>query len=146
MNQARFVVLIAVVGLLATTLASFGWGIAKTVKFVDTLLSGGWRDDLTVVQLLEVIDIYLLAVVQLIVAIGLYELFVGTLDVPEWLRIDSLDDLKKSIIDVLIVFIGVNGVERLVKTPDPLDALASSGAVAVLIVALTAFRFVKSSG
>ena len=146
MNQARFVVLIAVVGLLATTLASFGWGIAKTVKFVDTLLSGGWRDDLTVVQLLEVIDIYLLAVVQLIVAIGLYELFVGTLDVPEWLRIDSLDDLKKSIIDVLIVFIGVNGVERLVKTPDPLDALASSGAVAVLIVAMTAFRFVKSSG
>lgn len=146
MNQARFVVLIAVVGLLATTLASFGWGIAKTVKFVDTLLSGGWRDDLTVVQLLEVIDIYLLAVVQLIVAIGLYELFVGTLDVPEWLRIDSLDDLKKAIIDVLIVFIGVNGVERLVKTPDPLDALASSGAVAVLIVALTAFRFVKSSG
>ena len=145
MNQARFVVLIAVVGLLATTLASFGWGIAKTVKFVDTLLSGGWREDLTVVSLLEVIDIYLLAVVQLIMSIGLYELFVGTLDVPEWLRVDSLDDLKKAIIDVLIVFIGVNGVERLVKTPDPLDALASSGAVAVLIVALTAFRFVKAS-
>jgi uncharacterized membrane protein YqhA len=71
------------------------------------------------VDLLEVVDTYLLAIVQLIVVIGLYELFVGALDVPGWLKARSLEDLKKSIVDVLIVFIRVKGVERLVAVKNP---------------------------
>ncbi|MEY4165339.1 MAG: hypothetical protein RL419_1181, partial [Actinomycetota bacterium] len=94
----------------------------------------------TIVQLLGVIDMYLLAVVQLIVTIGLYELFIDELAVPQWLRVDSLDGLKKSIIDVLIVYMGVKGIEGLLTKKDALDSLSFSGAVAILVIALTAFR------
>jgi uncharacterized membrane protein YqhA len=149
LGHVRFLAIIAVVGLFVTTVTTFIWALAKSVKFIGDLLEGGWtdggwRDDSKVVDLLGVVDLYLLAVVLLIVVIGLYELFIGELDVPEWLRVDSLDDLKKSIVDILIVFIGVKGVEKLVGTKDPTDALAFSGAVAVLIVALSFFRIAKS--
>ena len=136
----RFLAWPGVVGLLLSAIGTFVWASAKAVKLASDLLKGGWRNDLKIVDLLEVVDSYLLAVVLLIVVIGLYELFIGDLDVPEWLVARSLDDLKKSIIDVLIVFMGVKGVEGLVSIKKPIDALAYSGAVAVLIVALTIFR------
>ena len=144
LEQIRYLVVIAVAGLTVTMAATFMWAIAKTFRLMGALLDGGWRSDLSMVDLLEVIDTYLLAIVQLIVAIGLYELFIGALDVPDWLKARSLEDLKKSIVDVLIVFIGVKGVERLVAIQEPIDALAYSAAVAVLIAALSLFRLKPS--
>ncbi len=140
LDHARYLVLIAVAGLATTMLVTFVWSIAKSVKLIALLLDGGWRDDLAMVDLLEVIDTYLLAIVQLIVVIGLYELFIGPLDVPPWLKARSLDDLKKSIVDVLIVFIGVKGIEGLLDAGKPLDALTYTGAVAILIAGLSLFR------
>ena len=150
LGRVRFLAIIAVVGLLVTTVAAFLWSLAKSVKFIADLVdggwsNGGWRDDAKIVDLLGVVDSYLLAVVLLIVVIGLFELFIGELDVPQWLRVDSLDDLKKSIVDILIVFLGVKGVETLVGAKDAMDALAFAGAVAILIVALSFFRIAKSS-
>lgn len=140
LERVRHVAVVAVAGLTVTMTVTFAWAIAKTVRLIGVLLDGGWRNDLSMVDLLEVIDTYLLAIVQLIVVIGLYELFIGALDVPDWLKARSLEDLKKSIVDVLIVFIGVKGVERLVATQEPLDALTQTGAVAILIAALSLFR------
>ncbi len=144
LEHVRYVVVIAVAGLTLTMGVTFAWAIAKTVRLMGTLLDGGWRSDLSMVDLLEVIDTYLLAIVQLIVAIGLYELFIGALDVPDWLKARSLEDLKKSIVDVLIVFIGVKGVERLVAVQEPIDALTYTAAVAILIAALSLFRLKPS--
>jgi uncharacterized membrane protein YqhA len=123
--------------------ATFGWSIARTVLFVDDLFQGKWRSDDQVVSLLKTIDTYLLALVQFIIVIGLYELFIGELDVPQWLKIDSLDDLKKSIIDILVIFVAVKGIEGLLKQKDPLDALTFVGASASLILVLTLFRIAK---
>ena len=144
LNQARYLVLIAVAGLTVLSVATFARAIAKTVKLFGALLDGGWRGDVALVDLLGVIEMYLLAIVQLIVAIGLYELFVGDLDVPNWLEVTSLDDLKKSIVDVLVVFLGVKGIEGLVEAERPLDALMLVGATAALIVALSLFRMVTA--
>lgn len=146
LGPVRYIAIIAVVGLLATSVATFGWSVARTVQFVSDLFDGKWRSDDQVVSLLKTIDTYLLALVQLIIVIGLYELFIGELDVPEWLKIDSLDDLKKSIIDILVVFVAVKGIEGLLKQKDPLDALTFVGAATSLILGLTLFRIAKVAG
>jgi len=143
LGPARYIAIIAVIGLLVTSVATFGWSIARTVLFVDDLFQGKWRSDDQVVSLLKTIDTYLLALVQFIIVIGLYELFIGELDVPQWLKIDSLDDLKKSIIDILVIFVAVKGIEGLLKQKDPLDALTFVGASASLILVLTVFRIAK---
>lgn len=143
LGPARYIAIIAVIGLLVTSVATFGWSIARTVLFVDDLFQGKWRSDDQVVSLLKTVDTYLLALVQFIIVIGLYELFIGELDVPQWLKIDSLDDLKKSIIDILVIFVAVKGIEGLLKQKDPLDALTFVGASASLILVLTLFRIAK---
>ncbi len=149
-SRLRYVAIFAVLGLSVTSLASFGWAGAKTVKLVGELLEGGWRDDVNLGLLLGIIDIYLLAVVQMIMAIGLYELFIGDLEVPDWLEIHSLDDLKKALVDVLVVFMAVTGVKGLLSAADADAALRQAAAVALVIAALTFFRIatarVKSSG
>ena len=144
LNSSRYLVLIAVVGLAITTVASFGWSVAKSIQLIIDLMQGEWRTDMSVVRLLSVIDMYLISIVQLIVVIGLYELFIAELQVPEWLRVDSLNDLKKSIIDVLVVFMAVKGIEGLLKKSEPLDALVFAGAVGILILVLTLFRWQAS--
>ena len=146
LGPARYIAIIAVLGLLATSVSTFGWSVARTVLFVSDLFEGKWRTDEQVIALLKTIDIYLLALIQFIMVIGLYELFIGELDVPDWLKIDSIDDLKKSIIDNLVIFVAVKGIEGLLKQKDPLDALTFVGAASSLILVLTLFRFVKVAG
>lgn len=143
LGPSRYIAIIAVVGLLATSVATFGWSIARTVLFISDLFEGQWRSDTQVVSLLKTIDTYLLALVQFIMVIGLYELFIGELDVPQWLKIDSLEDLKKSIIDILVIFVAVKGIEGLLRKEDPLDALTFVGAASSLILVLTLFRIAK---
>lgn len=146
LGPARYIAIIAVIGLLVTSVSTFGWSVARTVLFVSDLFEGKWRTDEQVIALLKTIDIYLLALIQFIMVIGLYELFIGELDVPDWLKIDSIDDLKKSIIDILVIFVAVKGIEGLLKQKDPLDALTFVGASSSLILVLTLFRFVKVAG
>ncbi|MFM7410282.1 MAG: YqhA family protein [Actinomycetota bacterium] len=146
LGPARYIAIIAVIGLLATSVSTFGWSVARTVLFISDLFEGKWRTDEQVIALLKTIDIYLLALVQFIMVIGLYELFIGELDVPEWLKIDSIDDLKKSIVDILVIFVAVKGIEGLLKQKDPLDALTFVGAAASLILVLTLFRLAKEAG
>ncbi|MFM8388887.1 MAG: YqhA family protein [Actinomycetota bacterium] len=146
LGPARYIAIIAVIGLLATSVSTFGWSVARTVLFISDLFEGKWRTDEQVIALLKTIDIYLLALIQFIMVIGLYELFIGELDVPEWLKIDSIDDLKKSIVDILVIFVAVKGIEGLLKQKDPLDALTFVGAAASLILVLTLFRLAKEAG
>lgn len=140
LGDVRFLALVAVVGLCASTITTFWIAIGKTVRLVDKAISNGTGDELLIVSVLEAVDTHLLGVVQLIVAIGLYELFVGDLRVPDWLEARSLEDLKKPIVDVLVVFVAIKGIERFVVEDEPLDALAAVGAAAVLIASLTLFR------
>lgn len=140
---SRYLVLGAVLGFALLAIATFVWGGAKTVLLFSDLLDGAWRKDFSLVKLLQVIDTFLLAIVQLIVALGLYELFIGDLDLPDWLHIRSLDDLKKSVVDVLVIFVAIKGVEVLFDSGTSADRLRSVGAVALLIGALTMFRLVK---
>jgi uncharacterized membrane protein YqhA len=52
----------------------------------------------------SVIDVFLLSMVLYIFALGLYELFVGKLDVPPWLSIETVDELKAKL--GIVIFCG----------------------------------------
>lgn len=138
--RIRYFIVLPIIGITITMALTFAGAMAKTIQLFNPLLTGGWRNDLAIVNLLEVIDVYLIGIVQLIVVLGLFELFIGEIEAPEWLQARSLNDLKKSIVDVLVVFVSIKGIERLVSEKDPMDALVYSGAVALTIISLTLFR------
>jgi uncharacterized membrane protein YqhA len=137
-GNLRYVVIVAVVGIALQAIATFGWAVWITGDFVyDLLSSSAWRQDDTIVELLQVLDLYLIGTVLIITAVGLYELFIGDVHLPEWLVIRNLSDLKTKIVEVIVLVIGIKFVEKLVTVKDPIDVLwyglGSAAVMAVLI-------------
>lgn len=137
-ERLRFLIVIAVCGLAVTTLVTLLWASGRAVDLVVVLAHGGWRQDSAVISLLEVVDLFLLATVQLIVALGLFELFVADLHLPEWLTVHNLGDLKRPIIQVLVVIVVIKFVERMLLT-GALETLYFGTATAVVTLALAVF-------
>ena len=86
--------------------------IAMIVVVIDSIVSQIPLKD-SIVEVLTAIDAILLGTVLLVIGYGLYELFVDTnIEVPSWLQINDLDDLKSKLIGVVaaiiaVVFVGV---------------------------------------
>ena len=137
-GSLRYLVIVAVVGNAIQAIATFGWAVWITIDFVyDLLTTSAWQQDDTVVELLQVLDLYLIGTVLLITAIGLYELFISEVQLPDWLIIRTLSDLKTKIVEVIVLVIGIKFVEKLVMTKEPIDVLwyglGSAAVMAVLI-------------
>jgi len=137
-EHLRFLIVIAVCGLAVTTAVTLLWASGRAVELIVMLAHGGWRQDSAVISLLEVVDLFLVATVQLIVALGLFELFVADLHLPEWLTVRNLGDLKRPIIQVLVVVVVIKFVERMLMT-GALDTLYFGTATAVVTIALALF-------
>jgi uncharacterized membrane protein YqhA len=56
---------------------------------------------------IEIIDVFLVATVFYILALGLYELFIAKAPLPGWLRICNLDDLKSLLLGMIIMALAV---------------------------------------
>ena len=81
----------------------------------------------------------LLATALLIFAIGLYELFVEDIEMPEWLEVHSLHDLKAKLASVIVLVLGVSFLAHLAEWKDARETLEFGLAVAVVAAALIAF-------
>ena len=87
LNRFRYVTWIAVICSLIASVAAFLWGAVKTAKFMLILIKTAGEFDAAPVNFLEVMDAFLIAAAMLIFSLGMYELFIGKLDLPEWLHI-----------------------------------------------------------
>ena len=71
-----WLVFIGVAGLAVTAVLTFGWGVVKTYDFARVLFEDGASSQNAIIIVLEIIDLFLLATVVAILAIGLFELFI----------------------------------------------------------------------
>ncbi len=138
LERFRHVIAIASIVLVVTTVATLAWSVALTVQLVDDLLSGGWRSSALVADLLAIIDLLLIATVQVIVAVGLWELFIGRLDLPEGLRVGSLNELKTVLAELIVLVIAIKFVEKLINSSDALDVLYYAAGVSLVGLTLVA--------
>jgi hypothetical protein len=136
---------IAAVALVLTAGIAFVWGAAQAWSLVRLLVTEGAGAKVAVVDLLEVVDTYLLGTVALILGVGIVELFITPLRLPAWLVIDDLGDLKGKVIDGVILVAAVKFLEKLVISQDALDVLYYGLAVAVVSAVLLAVRWVGST-
>lgn len=140
----RFIVLVPALGMMlgAVTLTVVG---ALEVGLTIADAFGGQTDTKEyVIAFVEIADVFLLAVVLYIIAIGLYELFIGDLPgLPEWLVFHSLDDLKSQLIGVVVVVLGVFFLGRALHGETPLNLLYLGGGIAAVTAALSLFLRAK---
>ncbi len=150
LSGGRYLVLLAVIATFLAAAATFIWGAVRMLRNVAELLAGvaaPAHEETAVqgVQMIAVLDSFLLAVVLYIFSVALYELFIGPLKVPEWLVIKNLDGLKVKLTSVIIMVMAVTFVEHLVLWERPQETLMFAGAVALVLLALIFFmRHVSS--
>jgi uncharacterized membrane protein YqhA len=141
--SSRYLILIAVLGSLSAFIALLIAGalqIGLTIFYAvtePTITSKGLKA--LSLSFIEIIDVFLLATVFYIVALGLYELFIdANIVVPSWLSIQDLDDLKSKLASVVIVVLGVLFLGQALEWQGN-DILSYGVAVALVIAALTYF-------
>jgi len=95
-----------------------------------------------IVEVLTAVDAILLGTVLLVIGYGLYELFVDTeIDVPPWLQIRDLDDLKSKLIGVVVAIIAVVFVGVLVDSTRAGDVLAYGASAGAIVLGLGVFAW-----
>ncbi len=142
LEKSKYVVLIAVVSLMVCSVVTFGWGAVKTGRFVLSLFGNG-NETLIIVGLLDVVDTFLIGTVLFIFAIGLYELFVGPLDQPDWLYIDDLNKLKAKLSDVIVLFMAIKFLDKLLQAKDYQETVWYAISVAIVSGVLIAFNYLR---
>jgi uncharacterized membrane protein YqhA len=151
LSSSRYVVIAAVLGALAASLALFVYGLAETaVAIVQAIAKAEVSSKgakALALEFIEIVDLFLLGTVLLMIALGLYELFIDAdLQLPDWLQIHTFDDLKNKLIGVVIVVLAVLFLGHVVAWDGQRDLLRLGAAIALVIAALSYFLSTAKGG
>ena len=139
---SRYVVAIPAVGAIIGSFVLMIIGTWGIVSAVVALFASGLSLKASVVAILTAVDTLLLATVLLVIGYGLYELFVdSSLDLPQWLEIRSLDDLKAKLIGVVVAIIAVVFLGELVDNTDANAVMLIGIGAGAVVIGLAAFTF-----
>ena len=96
----------------------------------------------SIVDVLTAIDAILLGTVLLVIGYGLYELFIDAdIEVPQWLRVNNLDDLKSKLIGVVVAIIAVVYVGVFVDSNRSSDVISYGVGAGAIVAGLAIFAF-----
>src|SRR5262249_37336076 len=89
---------------------------------------------------IEIVDVFLVAVVLYLISVGFYTLFIDdTLPLPGWLVIRDIDDLKHNLVGVVNAALGVVYLGAVVSWDGERNLMTLGVGIAAVIVALTFF-------
>jgi len=143
---SRFVVIIPVIGSFVGSLVLLVIGSVEVGKGAWNALRPDTDTKYVVVQVLQGVDTFLLATVLLVIGYGLYELFVDDLvQLPLWLEIRTLDDLKTKLIGVVVAVLGVVFLGTVVDARSSDDVLRSGVGIGAVLIALAVFQWATRS-
>jgi uncharacterized membrane protein YqhA len=137
----RFLIYIPVVALFVGAVALVVLGGFETVMAVyHAFFDGSVSEKQTLVDFITLADLFLLATVLYIIALGLFQLFIDdTLPLPQWLVVHDLDDLKEKLTSVVVVVLAVFFLGVVVKSPESIRILWEGLGIGAIILALSVF-------
>jgi uncharacterized membrane protein YqhA len=142
-EKSRYLPVVSVFGMLAGAVCSIYLGVVKTVKLLQTAFTHSEEVEPTLYILFEALDAFLIATALIVIAIALYELFVGELAVPDWMFVKDLTELKAKFTFVIIPVMAVKFVQKILKYDNAVDVLYYGTAISLVAAALTVFNFVS---
>jgi uncharacterized membrane protein YqhA len=142
LGVTRYAVIVpAIAAILGALLLMVQGSIAMVVAIFNSVTSRTYLKD-TIVEVLTAVDAILLGTVLLVIGYGLYELFVDSnIDVPQWLQVRDLDDLKSKLIGVVVAIIAVIFVGVFVDSNRASDVVAYGVGAGALVTGLAIFAY-----
>jgi uncharacterized membrane protein YqhA len=140
LGLTRYAVIVPSIAAIIGALLLMAQGSIEIVMvIIDAVLNDAYLKD-TIVDVLTAIDAILLGTVLLVIGYGLYELFVDTrLEVPTWLQVRDLDDLKSKLIGVVVAIIAVVFVGVFVDSNRAADVVSYGLGAGALVAGLALF-------
>jgi uncharacterized membrane protein YqhA len=143
-GRSRFIVLLAVAGVMLVAITLFLLGTVQAVTGVyhawESVVRGTSSNTELTVEFLEIVSLMLKAVVFYIIGVGLYSLFVAPLNITVSLGVQTLSDLESKVVSVVVVILGVTFLEHFIAWKDPLATLQFGAAAALVVAALVLFQ------
>jgi uncharacterized membrane protein YqhA len=140
LEKSRYMMVLATLGSFIASLATLIYGLITVVQIILKAFTseiGKTGAKQLSVDFLTVVDIFLLASILYIVALGLYELFVDeSLQLPGWLEITHINDLKVKLLGVVVVMISISFLAEVTIWDGDTDILAYGVAVALVLAAI----------
>lgn len=138
----RFIMIIPVLATFVAAFSLFIYGGLETIHFVQELFNPEHpitRDEALLLAI-EIVDLFLLATVVQVVSLGLYQLYFNQdLQLPKWLKIETLDDLKSKLVGVTITVVAVYFLGQAVVWTSGADIAYLGIGISLVIAALTYF-------
>jgi len=142
LGLTRYVVFIPAIASIFGAILLMGQGSWAILQVVFDALSNEYGLKETIVEVLTAVDAILLGTVLLVIGYGLYELFIDTeIEVPLWLRVEDLDDLKSKLIGVVVAILAVVFVGVFVDSNRSDDVISYGVGAGALVVGLAIFAF-----
>lgn len=140
--MTRFAVVVPAIASIIGALLLMGQGSVEMVKVVIDALTDGASLKETIVDVLTAVDAILLGTVLLVIGYGLYELFIDAdIEVPLWLRVRDLDDLKSKLIGVVVAIVAVVFVGVFVDSNRADEVISYGVGAGALVVGLAIFAY-----
>ena len=148
LGLTRYAVVVPAIASIIGALLLMVQGSIEIVKVVIDAIFNNSYLKITIVDVLTAVDAILLGTVLLVIGYGLYELFVDTrLEVPAWLQINDLDDLKSKLIGVVVAIIAVVFVGVFVDSNRASEVVSYGVGAGALVAGLALFAYAtKKSG
>ena len=151
LGNSRRLIWFAVVGLFLSSATILIYGVLLALDIIwETIKHHSFTSyglEHLMVEFIIVTDAMLLGSVLIIVGLGLFQLFVDSrIDLPAWLRVSTLEELKAKLLGVVAVLISVSFVGFVVEYDGEADVLEFGLAIAAVIVAVAIFLAISGHG
>jgi uncharacterized membrane protein YqhA len=141
LEKSKYLALVGVIALLFAAIAAFAWGTLKTVGVISLVITSMGMDKAITVEFIQIVDSFLIATALLIFTVSLYELFIGKLDLPEWMLAHNLYELKTKLSSMVVLVMGVKFLEKLLDVKDAAGLMQTGIATALMSAVLIAFGY-----
>jgi uncharacterized membrane protein YqhA len=142
LGLTRYVVFVPAIASIIGAVLLMAQGSLEILQVVFIALTSEFGLKETIVEVLTAVDAILLGTVLLVIGYGLYELFIDTeIEVPLWLRVEDLDDLKSKLIGVVVAILAVVFVGVFVDSNRSDDVISYGVGAGALVVGLAIFAF-----
>lgn len=147
-GATRYLVSIPILGLTIASAAMFFFGGLGLIRFVASSIRAGVGSDgqvLPIFDLLEFVHQFLIGTVLYITAMGLFQLFIMDVPLPNWLKTESAEDLENNLIGVTVVVLAIEFLGAVFSGAQG-NLLQYGAGIALPIAALALFLGVKRVG
>lgn len=142
LGLTRYAVFVPAIASIIGALLLMVQGSIEIVQVAIKAVTDPTNIKIAIVEVLTAVDAILLGTVLLVIGYGLYELFIDSeIEVPLWLRVEDLDDLKSKLIGVVVAIIAVVFVGVFVDSNRAGDVISYGVGAGALVVGLAIFAY-----